>query len=326
MPKRRQEKARAAELISAIPWWVWLAFGFATWLVARYLMGLVPASKVTPAQAVQLGLLKGIGTFLFIVGPPACLILAAISGVKRILAGKASVPVERLEPHLDKVTEAEQVLPRWGRNSSDSDLYEVWKDVAELEKPALDTTSWNIGLLKALEWKRLEQLSAVYFRTKGYRVEEAAPGPDGGVDLRLYLGAATTPAALVQCKAWQSWKVGVAEVRAHYGVMASEGVNEGIVVTTSHFTKEAVEWVRGKSLNLIDGDDLLKRLANLPPEDQAHILRLITSGDFTTPTCPSCGIKMVRRSAQATGDAFWGCTRFPKCRTTIRIGKSQATH
>lgn len=200
--------------------------------------------------------------------------------------------------------------------------YGAWTETPyiPLEPTPVDTTRWSMDLLKALEWKRLEQLSAVYFRTLGFRVEEADHGPDGGVDLRLYERYGKRPGILVQCKAWNSWKVGVKEMRELFGVMAAEEVGEGIFVTTSTFTEEARQFARGKNIALIDADDLLKKIHDLRPEDQVHILGLVTQGDFTTPTCPSCGIKMVRRTAQATGQSFWGCLRFPQCRTTITAG------
>lgn len=202
---------------------------------------------------------------------------------------------------------------------ADADLYE-WKAAGAAHgSAAVDTTTWNMPLLKALEWKRLEQLSAVYFRTLKFRVKESGPGPDGGIDLRLYTDATPTPGVLVQCKAWNSSKVGVKEIRELYGVMAAEGVSEAIYVTTKSFSKDAVEFARGKSIALMDGEDLLRKLRRLPAEDQAHILAGITSGDFMTPTCPSCGIKMVRRSAQGSDEAFWGCVRFPKCRSTLQV-------
>jgi restriction system protein len=182
-------------------------------------------------------------------------------------------------------------------------------------------TRWSRELLKALEWKRIEQLSAMYFRTLKFRVEEAPPGPDGGVDLRLYTGSSTTPEILVQCKAWNSWKVGVSEIRELFGVMAASGVNEAAYVTTSTFSRDAIEFSRGKNILLIDGDDLLRKLLNLMPEDQEHILRAITAGDYTTPTCPSCGVKMVKRQTGTSGELFWGCPTFPRCRGTIRIGR-----
>lgn len=103
--------------------------------------------------------------------------------------------------------------------------------------------------------------------------------------------------------------------------MAAEGVNEGIFVTTSTFTRDAAEFARGKNIALIDGADLLRKLQDLPPEDQEHILAAITTGDYTTPTCPSCGIKMVTRVAKTSGEGFWGCTRYPKCRARIQMGR-----
>ena len=33
-------------------------------------------------------------------------------------------------------------------------------------------------------------------------------------------------------------------------------------------------------------------------------------------TCPRCDTKMVKRTNRKTGDAFWGCTDFPKCKGT----------
>jgi restriction system protein len=32
--------------------------------------------------------------------------------------------------------------------------------------------------------------------------------------------------------------------------------------------------------------------------------------------CPKCGIEMIKRTNRKTGDAFWGCPSFPKCKGT----------
>lgn len=194
---------------------------------------------------------------------------------------------------------------QWGRSSENDPT------------PSIDTSSWNIGLLKALEWKRLEQLGALYFRALRFRVEEANFGPDGGVDLRLFAGTNSRPDILVQCKAWNSWKVGVKLVRELRGVMANERVPEGIFLTTSIFTEDAIAFAKQSNIATIDGEDLLRKLLNLPAGDQTQILKTITAGDFTTPSCPSCGIKMVKRVAGNGGEPFWGCASFPKCRNKM---------
>ena len=69
------------------------------------------------------------------------------------------------------------------------------------------------------------------------------------------------------------------------------------------------------------GTDLLAKLQDLEADTQASLLRFATRGDFTTPSCPSCGIKMVRKTPKGGGDVFWGCPNFPRCRTTLAAGK-----
>jgi ssDNA-binding Zn-finger/Zn-ribbon topoisomerase 1 len=36
-----------------------------------------------------------------------------------------------------------------------------------------------------------------------------------------------------------------------------------------------------------------------------------------TPRCPRCGAAMVRRHNSASGQPFWGCPAYPRCRGTV---------
>ena len=48
-----------------------------------------------------------------------------------------------------------------------------------------------------------------------------------------------------------------------------------------------------------------------------------TQANLTAPLCPKCQSPMSKRMAkkgQRQGQAFWGCTQFPKCRGVINIG------
>lgn len=282
-------------MVALLPWWVWLVLAALSYLGLHALAGLRPSG--TPAQVVSHSLWRALGIVGQFLVPLGFILVAAVSAIARRRLSLSAPP----DDQTDSSTFEEHLEPRWGAS--------------------VDTTRWSLELLKALEWKRLEQLSAVYFRTLGFRVEEAAHGPDGGVDLRLFEKYGKRPGILVQCKAWNSWKVGVKEIRELFGVMAAEEVGEGVFITTSTFTDDARQFARGKNIALIDGEDLLKKIQDLPLEDQLHIRGLVTEGDFATPTCPSCGIKMVRRTSQVTGQPFWGCLRYPRCRTTITIGR-----
>lgn len=177
---------------------------------------------------------------------------------------------------------------------------------------ACPPTQWSMELLRQIEWKRIEELTAAFFREQGFRAETIRAGADGGVDVRLYRIDAPDPDAIIQCKAWNSQRVGVKPVRELLGVMAHEGVSSGYFLTTGDYTAEAVEFAKGKTLRLISGEVLLEKIRALPDEAQQRLLLLATAGDYMTPTCPSCGIKMVRRKS-SRGD-FWGCSNYPRCR------------
>jgi hypothetical protein len=301
------------------PWWFWVGLAAMLWLLGKMLIGIAPTPRTAPTAIAISSVFKGFGYFLSYAAPGICLFMAAVSAISA--AGRPNrSDTQPIEPCLTTGD-----LPNSGE--TERDLYTTWKaasEYSELRNPGVDTTSWSLPLLKALEWKRLEQLCAVYFRTLKFRVEEATPGPDGGIDLRLFVGTAPQANILVQCKAWRNWVVGVKDIRELFGVMASECVGEGIFVTTSTFSQEAVAFARGKNIALIDGEDLLAKLRSLSAEDQVHILRLATEGDFMTPSCPSCGVKLLKRSPRNGGEAFWGCPRFPRCRFTLRIAQESA--
>lgn len=176
-------------------------------------------------------------------------------------------------------------------------------------------TEWSLALLQSIEWKRFEEVVAAYFRAKNFRCETIEYGPDGGVDGRLYFGDLPGAVGIVQCKAWGSKQVGVAPVRELLGVMAHEKVSRGYFCATGDFSKEATAFAAVNPIKLISGRDLLDAIAQMPAEARGQLLAVSTTGDYTTPTCPSCGIKLVERTIG--GRAAWGCRHYPRCGTKI---------
>lgn len=177
-----------------------------------------------------------------------------------------------------------------------------------LARVAADPTSSEVS---KLNWAEFEGLVAEAFRQKGYRVvERGGAGPDGGVDLELYLGK---DKYLVQCKHWRTYQVGVAIVRELYGVMAAEGAVGGFVVASGNFTADAEAFAEGRSIKLVDARTL-KKLVGAPSAAPAQ-----ASAAPTTPACPVCGSEMVKRPVRRGANAggwFWGCSHYPKCRGT----------
>lgn len=184
---------------------------------------------------------------------------------------------------------------------------------------------WTQELLSELEWKRFEDVVAAYFRELGYEAKTTRIGADGGVDVQLFKDGQPHPVMIIQCKAWDAYKVGVKAVRELFGVMAADKVTNGAFFTTGEFTLEAVEWAREKTLDLVSGREFLARIGQLPAAAQEKLLTIATEGDYTTPTCPSCGVKMVQRTAgkgRSEGSSFWGCRNYPRCKQTFRITPS----
>lgn len=192
-------------------------------------------------------------------------------------------------------------------------------------KNTLNTENkWSKDLINSLEWRRFEYLCYEYFKSKGYQAELTGKGADGGIDVKLFKKnfSETKPFGLIQCKAWGKSRVGVKLVRELYGIMASEKAPLGVFMTTGEFTSEAIEFSKNKKLKLISGNALLKLILELPYEIQQSFLEKITRGDYLTPTCPSCDIKMILRTSKKginAGGQFWGCKNFPRCRSTLQL-------
>lgn len=182
-------------------------------------------------------------------------------------------------------------------------------------------TAWSIALLQSIEWKLFEDLSAAYYKEKGIPAELTKLGADGGIDIKLFQDDSKNPTSLVQCKAWNTRQVGVKVIREFIGVMSHEKIPKGFLVTSGSYSDDAKEVAKANRITLIDGVMLLAMIQRLPTDAQQRLLDLATDGDYTTPSCPSCGVKMLRRSSKR-GD-FWGCKNFPRCRQMLHVKSGQ---
>ncbi len=179
-----------------------------------------------------------------------------------------------------------------------------------------DPPAWTLDNLQALEWRRFEIVCVAFLRHLGFDAHETCFGADGGVDIKLHKDGIDTPVGVCQCKAWKTRDVGVQPVRELFGVMAAAGVPNGVFMTTSAYTEEARRFAHGQKLELISGRDLIAYIQSLSPERQTELAAVAFEGDYSNPTCPSCNIKMVLRTAKRgwnPGSSFWACPTY-RCR------------
>lgn len=128
-------------------------------------------------------------------------------------------------------------------------------------------SSWHdelLGVLHRMSWQAFEQLAKRLLLAAGFdEVEVTESGRDGGID-----GFGTyRPSGLIsfrtsfQCKRWEA-PVRSPQVQAFQGAIMGQS-DRGIIITTSYFTKDAIEQARrpgGLRIDLIDGSRLVELL------------------------------------------------------------------
>jgi restriction system protein len=184
-------------------------------------------------------------------------------------------------------------------------------------------SGWSVDLLRVLEWKRFEILLAAFYARRGFRIEVLRRDADGGVDAALFFKKLPAPVAMIQCRSGAGRYVGVKPVRELLGLMAHNKVTKGIFHATGDFTREAREFARVNNINPISGSDLVRRIAEMPGAAQQELLKTATEGDYTTPSCPSCGTKMAKPLSGE--DDYWECSYYPRCRHRFPLSSPSTT-
>ena len=297
LPRRPPPAAESVSPISIFLRAAWPALAFAVLgtavIVTRRILR---ARRDRPNQESKMG--SNPGTALRPPRNPEESIARRLDGWRAAEARRSNAVPESPPPNAPRTTDAPPLSPPPGKVATPP------------PPPATDLTP---ELLRQLEWKRFELIVARILGSSGVRAECTCNGADGGIDVVLYHPGENRPYCCVQCKAWDTKPVGVELVRALLGSMTAERINSGIFVTTSGFTDTAISFARANEIETLSTVDLTERFARLPVKFREDIIREVTTGDYNTPSCPRCDVKLVWREK----GEFWGCRNFPRCRTHI---------
>ncbi len=107
--------------------------------------------------------------------------------------------------------------------------------------------------LHSLDPGEFELFCAYLYEREGYTAYPTGRTGDEGVDVLLQRGGQTT---VVQCKRY-SGTVGQPTIRDLYGVMMHHRAQGAALVTTGSISDAARRWASDKSIQLIDGHDLI---------------------------------------------------------------------
>lgn len=142
-------------------------------------------------------------------------------------------------------------------------LLYIWNTFSlSMQKEALQREMSGIKVANLLTYDDygFEKWVERYFLAKGFRTYHMPKGSDGGKDIILWDDA--NDKYYVEVKRYNGENtVGRPILQKLYGAMVADGVEYGYVVTTSTFTKEAVEWAKGVNIQLIDGKELEREKA-----------------------------------------------------------------
>jgi len=300
------------EIAALLPWWAGVLLAVAAYIGFHLVAISSSAASGHMDDVAGHVLWKGLATALQYFVPLVLLGGAVASAIKRRERAERAVDSEsaaRAEP----AGSARGTAPI--QVAAGEDLYELWKARPGSGAPPAD--KWSLELLRAIDWKRFEEVCAEYFRVCGFHATTKSHGPDGGIDVILYSPQdKSTVVNVVQCKQWKK-QVGPRALRELLGVMTDMKVARGTFVASSTFNDEARRIAVENRIHLIDGQGFLEQILKRSPADQQRLLAVATQGDYLTPSCPSCGAKLVKRENRKGRSRFWGCSNFPRCEYTL---------
>lgn len=141
-------------------------------------------------------------------------------------------------------------------------------DLRELEQAIKEKKAYLDGELS--KFKELEKKYAKYwlnlsgyqfekevaklYEAHGYDVQVTKGSGDGGIDIFLEKAGRRYG---VQCKNHHK-AIGPAAIRDLYGAMSHEGLDAGIFIASSGYTKGAKEFARNKAITLLDINNVLR--------------------------------------------------------------------
>ncbi len=225
--------------------------------------------------------------------------------------------------------------------------------IADVPEPPPSPRGDGLDWLRDLDWRAFERLVADAFQRQGFTVLPTAHGPDGGIDLILVRGHERIFVQCKQWRAYRVGAPVVRELfglvtahRATGGIVVTSGTFtpeaiefariSGVVLMDGPATASltavgrlatppaprtaasaapvppppwaAAPWPAPKPS---------QRIPAPPGPRRAPSRRRARASAPQVPFCPICSAPMVQRRARrgpASGQQFWGCSRFPGCK------------
>ena|ERR1035437_3824673 len=184
---------------------------------------------------------------------------------------------------------------------------------------ASNSTSLTLSeQLRKIDWFQFEKLIELIYRNRGYSVQRlGGANPDGGVDLIV---ESANEKSVVQCKHWKKWYVGVRQIREFLGTLTDTKIQNGIFITLTGYSGEAKALADKHGIKILNESDVVKMLEESGLRYSQEVSELLSD---SRKFCPKCENELVLRVARLTGNQFWGCSTYPRCKFTMKFDGEQ---
>jgi restriction endonuclease Mrr len=144
-------------------------------------------------------------------------------------------------------------------------------------KLPMSRRKWSLVLLRSLEPDAFRTLAIRFLAEIGFQAvrNSEASHDHGVVDLWLW---SDRKIGAVQCHPGADSAVAARPIQALAVIMAANALGHGVVFTQGIFSREARAFVEGRSIELIDGEDFVRKLGTIPEEIQQKLLEAAVRG------------------------------------------------
>jgi hypothetical protein len=176
--------------------------------------------------------------------------------------------------------------------------------------------------LDRLEWRAFDELVRNYMNTQGWVTKRVRVDPNGTTRSLLWKRSEARPSAYLCCVPITGAWLDVEQVRQVEEILLEESLPDAFIITTGDFSSEArTHALKSRRVELVSGDALMSHFRNLPRKQHALIVSQAFTGDFETPSCPACEIKMVPTDEPKPR---WVCPQQPTCRQSFPMAQAIA--
>ena len=318
MARRSKNQESLIEMLMMLPWWVSLLVMVVGNIVLRLIIPSFYESRVGTGGLLAGAISNGVNGAMPAIANMFTLVMAvtlSVSLIRSYIQSK-KMAFAAAGPGCGAPKQTSSEPPLRASAVGNKVVHEV---TPPLQTDNYKPTKLTQRLLNDIEWKRFEILCAAVIRELGFDPKETQYGADGGIDVVVFREGVEGPVGIVQCKAGEDRMIGVKPVRELLGVMAHGNYKQGMFMTTGGYSQDAIEFSKGK-ITLVTGEMLINKINGMPQDKLQRLLNVAFEGDYATPTCPKCGVKMVLRQASSgknAGSSFWGCVHYPRCRQTL---------